>query len=131
MKSRFSLFLAFVAFATSAFAASVAEITDVTPKVDENPVPVKTPPPAYPTDLLQQGVSGTAVVTVVIDENGDVLAAEARKASHDGFKDPAVEAVKNWKFTPGKVAGKAVKTRVAIPIKFSHNLPKTATAAAE
>lgn len=119
MNKPLSLIAAFAAFSLSAFAANVADITDVTPKVDENPVPVKTPPPAYPADLEKQGISGTAVVTVVIDENGDVIAAEARKASNDAFLTPAVEAVKAWKFKPGKLAGKAVKTKVAIPLKFN------------
>ncbi|WP_404424437.1 energy transducer TonB [Nibricoccus sp. IMCC34717] len=126
MKKFASLFCVIAVLATSAIAASVADITDVTPKVDENPVPVKTPPPAYPEALMKEGVSGIAVVTVVIDENGDVLAAEARKASHDGFKAPAEEAVKGWKFTPAKLAGKAVKVKVAVPIKF--NFSATASA---
>ncbi|MDX2185738.1 MAG: energy transducer TonB [Opitutaceae bacterium] len=124
---KFVAFLSVLAACASlSFAASVSDITDVTPKVDENPVPVKTPPPAYPETLLKEGVSGIAVVTVVIDENGDVLAAEARKASHDDFKAPAETAVKAWKFNPAKLAGKAVKVKVAIPIKFNHTVTASA-----
>ncbi len=118
MKKILSLFAA-LALCGSAFALSVADITDVTPKVDENPVPVKTPPPDYPADLRKDGVSGVAVVTMVIDENGDVLAAESNKATNEGFKEPAVAAVKKWKFNPAKVAGKPCKVKVAIPIRFA------------
>lgn len=108
------------ALSSSAFALSVSDITDITPKVDEAPVPVKTPPPEYPDALRKEGVSGMAVVTVVIDENGEVLAAESNKASHEGFKQPAVDAVKGWKFKPAKVGGKAVKVKVSVPIKFNN-----------
>ena len=88
-------------------------------KVDENPVPVKTPPPVYPDDLKRNGVSGVVAVTLVIDEKGAVAASEIGKSSHPGFEQPALEAVRKWKFKPGKKDGAAVKVKVTMPLRFT------------
>lgn len=100
-------------------AQSVADITDITPKVDDPPVPVKTVAPDYPPDMRRDKISGAASILVVIGEKGDVIAAEVNKASRDEFREPALEAVKKWKFKPAELAGKAVKVRVNIPVRFS------------
>jgi periplasmic protein TonB len=104
---------------TAAFALSIADITDVTPKVDQPPVPLKTPPPVYPEELKAAKTSGVVSIIVVIDEKGDVMAAEVGKATHDGFREPALESVKKWKFKPAEVGGKTVKVKVTIPLRFN------------
>jgi periplasmic protein TonB len=88
-------------------------------KVDEPPVPLKTPPPRYPDSLKRDGISGLVAVVVVIDEKGEVVSTEISKASHDDFKQPSIDAVKKWKFKPAKVAGGAVKVKVTLPLRFS------------
>lgn len=111
--------LAMLAFALPAAAQSVDSIADVAAKFDDAPRPLKTKAPRYPEKLRAQGVSGAVVVVLVIDEAGKVMAAEASKASHDEFREPAVLAVREWTFVPAKVAGKAVRARVNIPVTFS------------
>lgn len=88
-------------------------------KVDEPPVPVKTPPPKYPQELRREGINGVVAVVVVIDETGAVAEASVSKASHPAFEQPSLEAVKAWKFKAAKVGGNAVKVRVTIPLRFS------------
>ena len=88
-------------------------------KVDENPVPVKTPPPRYPDALKREGVSGVVAVTIVIDETGAVSSTAIAKSSHPDFERPALDAVAKWKFKPGKKDGAAVKVRVTLPLRFS------------
>ena len=105
--------------APAAFALNVSDYSDITPKVDEAPVPLKTPPPEYPASLKDKGITGTVIVTVVIDENGNVLAAEAKKSTDERFNVMAVEGVKKWKFKAAKLAGKPVKVMVNVPIIFS------------
>jgi len=100
-------------------ALTVAEIKDVPPHADVAPVPTKTPAPTYPSELRQAGVSGVVVVSVVIDENGDVLASEVKKSSQIEFEAPALKAIANWKFKPAKLGDNAVKSRVSIPIRFN------------
>ena len=88
-------------------------------KVDENPVPVKTPPPRYPDSLKREGVSGVVAVIIVIDEKGSIMSSSIAKSSHAEFERPALEAVKNWKFKPAKKDGNPVKVRVTIPLRFN------------
>ncbi|MBA4136992.1 MAG: hypothetical protein C0518_06720 [Opitutus sp.] len=108
-----------LALATSTAAQSVDSVPDVVAKFDVPPRPLKTKPPAYPPKLRAEGISGVVVVVLVIDESGRVIAAEASKASNEGFRDPAVKAVRDWTFEPAQVASKPVRARVSIPLQFS------------
>lgn len=120
MKSFFRLFIlavSFVAFAGPSLQAQDAN--GVYSKVDEPPVPVKTPPPKYPDALRRDGVSGVVAVVITIDEQGTVIDASIAKASHAEFEKPSIDAVKGWKFKPAKVGGNAVKVRVTIPLRFN------------
>ena len=120
MKRILSIIVSFLLISNAVLALTVAEITDVSPKVDVAPVPTQTPPPKYPSQLRQAGVSGIVVVTLVIDETGAVLASEIKKSTHQEFEAPALAAVANWKFKPAKLGDKAVKVRVSLPIRFSN-----------
>jgi protein TonB len=108
-----------LALALPAAAQSVDSIPDVVAKFDVPPRPVKTKPPVYPIKLREEGIAGAVIVSIVIDETGRVLAAEATKASHEEFRDPAIKAVREWTFAPAKVAGKPVRARVSVPLNFS------------
>jgi len=88
-------------------------------KVDENPVPVKTPPPKYPDSLKREGVSGVVAVVIVIDEKGAIISSTIGKSSHPDFERPALDAVKNWKFKPAKKDGASVKVKVTVPLRFN------------
>jgi periplasmic protein TonB len=114
----FTLLCSF-ALAVSASAITVAEITDVSPKVDEAPTPLRTFAPDYPTALRAAKVNGVVSVVLVVDETGEVLAAEVAKSSHDDFKGPALDAIRRWKFKPAKLDGKNVKVKVTIPVRFT------------
>jgi protein TonB len=110
--------LALVAGTIPALAESVADVPDVVSKFDTPPRPLKTKPPQYPQRMRAEGVSGVVVVTMVIDDAGKVIACQIAKTSHDAFNEPALAAVRNWVFEPAKVAGKAVRAKVSIPLKF-------------
>ncbi len=88
-------------------------------KPDDPPVPVRTPPPDYPDKLKRDGVSGMVVVNVVIEVDGKVSEVEVRNSTNAEFEAPAVEAVKNWRFKPAKKGGSAIRSKVALPLKFS------------
>lgn len=86
---------------------------------DVRPTPVKTPPPEYPDKMRRDGVSGVVAIKVEIDENGAVSNCSVAKSSNAEFEQPALKAVKNWKFTPAKKDGAPVKVSLVIPIKFN------------
>ncbi len=85
----------------------------------EPPVPVRTVPPDYPSELRRDGVSGVVMVSCVIDEKGDVQEAAIEKSSNISFNPSALAAVKKWKFKPAKVDGAPVSKKVTIPLKFT------------
>lgn len=87
-------------------------------KVDQPPVPEKTPPPVYPSELKKDKVSGLVAVAIIIDEKGDVADAVVTKSTNPQFEKPSIDAVKSWHFKPARVAGNAVKVRVVLPLKF-------------
>jgi protein TonB len=108
------LLLAVFALSSSAWADDT-----IYTKVDENPVPVKTPPPKYPDSMKREGTSGVVAIVIVIDEKGGIDNASVSKSSHPDFEKPALEAVRNWKFKPAKKDGVAVKVRVTVPLRFN------------
>jgi protein TonB len=119
MKLLQRLFFVVIVFgAVSLPSRSLADDTIYT-KVDENPVPVKTPPPKYPDSLKREGVSGVVAVQIVIDETGVVASSSILKSSHPDFEKPALDAVRNWKFKPAKKDGTAVKVKVTVPLRFN------------
>jgi protein TonB len=86
-------------------------------KVDKAPIPKLMPPPQVPSAM--RGVSGMVSLTLVIDESGAVVDATVSKSTHAEFEQPSLDAVKRWKFQPAEKDGHAVKTKVAIPVRFS------------
>lgn len=85
----------------------------------EPPVPVRTVAPVFPSDMRREGISGLVMVSILIDEKGNVQEPKVEKASNDAFAGPAVDALKKWKFKPAKKAGEVVALRVSVPIKFN------------
>jgi len=116
-KNRISKFLTLSLLA--GMLASAQFVAAESAEYDVRPTPVKTPPPDYPTNLKRDGVSGVVALKVVIDESGAVVECSVSKSSNPGFEQPAVNAVKNWKFKPAQKAGNPVKIQLVIPIKFS------------
>jgi len=47
-----------------------------------------------------------------------VYRAEARKFTHVGFVEPAVRAVLQWRFEPGRRNDRPVPFKMAVPVEF-------------
>ncbi len=86
---------------------------------DEKPVPLKTPPPKYPSQMRSEGVEGMVAVRVFIAVDGSVKSCEVAKSNRPEFEQPALEAVQKWKFKPAKKDGEPVECKIVIPIRFS------------
>ena len=87
----------------------------------EPPVPVRTVAPEYPSEMRRDGMTGLVMVNCLIDEHGNVAETTVEKASNDAFSNPAITAVKKWKFKPAQRDGASVPIHVTIPIKFILN----------
>ncbi len=85
----------------------------------EPPVPVRTVAPEYPEDLRRDHVSGLVIVTIEVNAQGYVVSAAIEKSSNSEFNDPAVIALKKWRFKPARQNGASVPATVKIPVKFN------------
>jgi len=77
--------------------------------------------PRYPSLLSQTGTSGQVVIRFVIDtlgraEMGDITVVES---THALFTEAVKAVLPDYRFTPGEVGGKKVRTLVQMPFAFS------------
>lgn len=92
-------------------------------ELDETPAPTFQARPAYPTKFAKNKVTGSAVVEFIVAADGRVVGARAVSASQPEFGAAAVAAVERWRFTPGRKKGRAVATRMQVPIHFELDEP--------
>jgi RNA polymerase sigma factor (sigma-70 family) len=105
--------------AAAAVSAPAPGTTVYDPSQLDRPVtPVFQSHPEYPPSLKREGSSGQSLIEFTVQADGTVADVKAMKSSEQGFEDAAKEAVKKWRFTPGKIAGRAVGSRVQVPIVF-------------
>jgi protein TonB len=77
-------------------------------------------PPEYPREALANGVTGTVVLLVTVNADGEAVSVTVEKSSHDRSLDrAAVEAAKKWKFNPKVENGKRVEGVVRVPVDFN------------
>ena len=79
---------------------------------------IKKVQPRYPADAKAAGVSGAVSVRVLISEEGKVIEAEA-VSGHQLLREAAVEAAKQWVFSPTKRSGAPVKVKGIITFHFN------------
>ena len=72
----------------------------------------------YPPPLRDRGETGNVTVTFIMDEEGRPGKIEVEQASNPEFAAAAREVVAMMRFRPGRVNGRAVPTRVTLPISF-------------
>lgn len=101
----------------SAAAAGVA--TTTARAATEPAVPVRMVPPVYPYEMKREGINGVVSVTFEVDEQGNVQDPAVQKSTNSKFDQAALDAIKKWKFKPGRRDGVPVKMKVAIPLQFS------------
>ena len=78
---------------------------------------ISLPKPQYPAIARQAHASGTVVVQVTIDENGNVISAHA-VSGHPLLQAVAVAAARQARFSPTKLSGQPVKVTGVITYNF-------------
>lgn len=78
---------------------------------------ISLPKPAYPPIARQAHASGTVVVQVTIDENGNVISAAA-VSGHPLLRAVAAAAARGARFSPTKLSGQPVKVTGVITYNF-------------
>jgi TonB family protein len=76
--------------------------------------------PVYPASMRAAGRSGVVPLEALIGTDGTVVFARVLSASvHPDFADAALEAVRQWKFSPTLLNGKPVEVLMGVTINFS------------
>lgn len=78
------------------------------------------PPLEYPFDLWRRQVSGTVIVSAIVDTTGrpEPGGIEVLETTDSAFRAPALRMVQEYRFTPGRRRGRAVRAivRMRIPL---------------
>ncbi|MDE3106315.1 MAG: energy transducer TonB [Acidobacteriota bacterium] len=73
--------------------------------------------PVYPPAAKSQGITGTVVLNVVIDQSGNVTSDTVASGS-DPLASAAVSAVSNWTYKPYLVNGAPVAVQTTVTVIF-------------
>jgi hypothetical protein len=96
----------------STYFAGIKGLTD--------PVPVDTPQPKLPGDVARDAGKVTLRMSAVIDEYGGVIDVSVIDWPSKKIVVPAIQAVKKWKYIPGRMDGKPVKVQIEVEVSFEH-----------
>ncbi|MCS6770616.1 MAG: energy transducer TonB [Kiritimatiellae bacterium] len=87
--------------------------------LDQMPRPVFQPPPEYPAELRRKRIEGTVYVVFVVDKNGRVVNPSVQASSNPALDASALQAVRRWRFEPGRRRGQPVQFKMRVPITFA------------
>ena len=86
--------------------------------VSKEPVVVKRTEPKYPELAQKLGLEGRVIVRIWVDKDGKPKQVVILKSDNEVFNQAALEAARQFVFTPGYVSTGPVATWVAVPFKF-------------
>jgi TonB family protein len=75
--------------------------------------------PLYPKALRKKGLSGSATVSFVVTPDSKVSDPVVAEATEPAFGEAAVQAIREWWFSPKVVNGRCVASRASFPFKFA------------
>ena len=82
------------------------------------PVKLRNVSPAYPADAQEAKVQGVVIIEARIERDGSVSRARVLK-SIPMLDDAAVEAVRQWEFTPTLMNGAPVPVMMTVTVNFT------------
>jgi len=83
------------------------------------PVVLSNPRPDYSDDGRKGRIQGAVELLIVVRADGSVDFQKITRSLGYGLDEKAIEAIKKWKFLPGKKDGQAVATIVGVTVNFS------------
>ena len=92
-------------------------------EIDQKPRPVFQGQPLYPSEMRGKKVDGSVTAIFVVTKDGKVQSPKVAKSSHPAFEQPALDALKQWKFDPGVKGGERVACKMRVTITFRQNGP--------
>jgi TonB family protein len=87
-------------------------------QLDQAPTPIVKFPPPYGTNLAKQGIKGTVRIDFYIDETGAVRMPCVAADDSGVLPALAIEALKQWKFSPPTSHGRPVLVKASEEFRF-------------
>lgn len=84
----------------------------------QKPMPISQPQPIFPLDMRGKKIEGVVTLKFIVDETGAVKSPKIDTSSHPSFNQPALDALKKWKYEPAVRAGKRVAWPMSQTIRF-------------
>jgi periplasmic protein TonB len=94
-------------------AESIFSLADL----DQRPRVIHQPSPTVPPQLKAKAPANVYIIFTV-DQRGRVENPAVQSSSDPAFEQPALAAVRQWRFEPGKRGGEPVRFRMRVPITF-------------
>jgi protein TonB len=78
-------------------------------------------PPKYPDDAMRSHRDGTVSMSVTINRAGKVVDVTVTGSlpKNFGFEDAAINAVRQWQYSPALMAGEPVTVILGVKVDFS------------
>ena len=89
--------------------------------VDQAPTLIDQVPPEYPSVLQKARVEGKVQLEIIVDAKGVPQQVQASEATHTLFVQPAIDAVRRWRYRPGLKGGKPVATQIPVTMAFQRD----------
>lgn len=90
-------------------------------EIDQKPRPIFQGQPLYPSEMRGKKVDGQVTAIFVVGTDGKVQNPKVAKSSHSAFEQPALDALKQWKFEPGLKGGERVACKMRVTITFKQS----------
>jgi periplasmic protein TonB len=88
-------------------------------QVDQPPTPTWKIDPEFPLMARRLGIGGKVVIKFLVKADGNVTQTSIVEVEpKEIFEQNALEAIREWRFNPGRFYEKAVATWVVLPIQF-------------
>jgi len=86
-------------------------------ELDQRPQVMYQPTPKI-TDAVREAAPGSVTVIFIVNKQGRVDQVKVQQSSHPALEQPVVEAVRQYRFQPGKRKGDPVRFRMQRRVRF-------------
>jgi TonB family protein len=80
---------------------------------------IKEVKPRYTAGAMDRKVSGLVVMTCVVETDGTPADIQVTKALDADLDQAAIDALKEWRFSPGRKDDKAVRVQIEVEMTFT------------
>src|SRR5262249_31867068 len=79
---------------------------------------IRQPRPVYPQELKDKGIAGVVKINAIISKTGDILNPVVINTVDPALAQAALDAVRQWQYTPTLLNGRPVEVTTTIDITF-------------